>query len=55
MTPSLTTVRLPMVEMGARALTLALGRNATETRTEAFPTEVVRRESTGPPPTAGTA
>lgn len=48
-TPSLTTVRIPMVEMGARALTLALDRSAAGTRTESVPTEIVLRESTGPP------
>lgn len=48
-TPALTTVRLPMVDMGARALVLALDRTSTGTRIEQVPVEVVRRASTGPP------
>jgi LacI family transcriptional regulator len=49
-TPPLTTVRLPMIEMGARALTLALGPRADAPRTERVPVEVIERASTGPPP-----
>jgi LacI family transcriptional regulator len=49
-TPSLSTVRLPMVELGARALTRALEPQGTAPQTERLPAEVVLRESTGPAP-----
>ena len=48
-TPSLTTVRLPLVEMGARALTLALGTHSRGPLVETAPAEVVVRDSAGPP------
>ena len=47
--PRLTTVRVPMAQMGERALRLAL-RSGTDVRTEEVPVEVVVRESSGPPP-----
>jgi LacI family transcriptional regulator len=48
-TPALTTVRLPLVEMGVRALTLALGTHPTgEPLIETAPATLVVRESTGP-------
>ncbi|MBC8077245.1 MAG: substrate-binding domain-containing protein, partial [Chloroflexales bacterium] len=47
-TPTLSTVRVPMVAMGARALTLALETQTPELRVEHLPTEVVLRASTGP-------
>jgi LacI family transcriptional regulator len=50
-TPSLTTVRLPLADMGARAMSLALDATAgSEPRVERAEVEVVRRESSGPPP-----
>jgi LacI family transcriptional regulator len=50
-TPALTTVRLPLEEIGAWALTLALdtGRDA-RSRVETVDAELVVRESAGPPP-----
>lgn len=51
-TPALTTIRLPLAEMGARAMTLAL-RPPDEhdgPRTERVDAELVRRDSVGPPP-----
>jgi LacI family transcriptional regulator len=49
-TPPLTTVRLPLVEMGARALTLALGEHPPGAATvETTPAELVVRGSTAPP------
>ncbi|RKN47879.1 LacI family DNA-binding transcriptional regulator [Micromonospora endolithica] len=54
-TPALTTVRLPLVEMGARAMALALDPGAGGPRVEVLAAEVVRRDSTGPAPDAGTA
>jgi LacI family transcriptional regulator len=47
-TPSLTTVRVPMVEMGARALALALEPGSHPLRVEQMPTSLVIRASTGP-------
>ncbi len=48
-TPALTTVRVPMSQLGAEALALAL--SAEETlRTVYLPTEVIIRQSTAPPP-----
>ena len=49
-TPALTTVRLPLADMGARAMTLALEQPARAPRVEKATAEVVRRESSGPPP-----
>jgi LacI family transcriptional regulator len=50
-TPALTTVRLPLVEMGVRALTLALGTHPTgQPLIETAPASVVVRASAGPPP-----
>jgi LacI family transcriptional regulator len=52
-TPALTTVRLPLVEMGARALTLALGTHPSGERlVEPAAATVVVRDSAGPPPAA---
>jgi len=45
--PALTTVRVPMIEMGARAMTLALEPSDAELRIEHLPTEVIVRASTG--------
>jgi LacI family transcriptional regulator len=47
-TPGLTTVRVPMLQMGARALALALEPRDGGLRTEHLPTELVLRDSTGP-------
>jgi LacI family transcriptional regulator len=46
--PALTTVRVPMVEMGARALALAVEPRGGEIRVEHLPTQLVLRDSTGP-------
>jgi LacI family transcriptional regulator len=46
-TPALTTVRLPLAEIGARAMTLALDRGGPP-RIEEIGCEIVRRGSTGP-------
>ncbi|MGW4500292.1 LacI family DNA-binding transcriptional regulator [Micromonospora sp. NPDC004336] len=51
-TPALTTVRLPLVEMGARAMSLALDPGAPSPRVEVLPAEVIRRDSAGPAPEA---
>jgi LacI family transcriptional regulator len=48
-TPPLTTVRLPLAEMGARAMALALDHTGPNPRTERVAAEVVRRESSAPP------
>lgn len=50
LSPALSTVRVPMAEMGARALALALQPRADRLRIEHLPTQVVLRESTGPAP-----
>ncbi|OKI62417.1 LacI family DNA-binding transcriptional regulator [Micromonospora sp. CB01531] len=50
-TPTLTTVRLPLAELGARAMTLALDPDADGDRIETLPAELVRRDSLGPAPT----
>ncbi|MEV0428851.1 LacI family DNA-binding transcriptional regulator [Micromonospora sp. NPDC049836] len=50
-TPALTTVRLPLAELGARAMTLALEAADGRDRVETLPAELVRRDSLGPPPT----
>jgi LacI family transcriptional regulator len=47
-TPALTTVRLPLTEMGARAMTLVLDENRTEARVEQVGAQLVPRESTFP-------
>ncbi len=52
-TPALTTVRLPLVDMGARAMTLALDPGSGQPRVELLPAEVIRRDSTGPAPGGG--
>ncbi len=46
-TPTLSTVHVPMVEMGAHAMALALTPHESEWRVEHLPTQVVLRESTG--------
>ena len=50
-TPALTTIRLPLAEIGARAMTLALGdwEEAGTPRQETVAAELVLRESAGPP------
>jgi LacI family transcriptional regulator len=48
-TPALTTVRLPLAEMGARAMAIALEADGDERRVERIPAELVRRASTAPP------
>jgi LacI family transcriptional regulator len=45
-TPALSTVRVPMVELGVRAMTLALEPHEYELRVEHLPTEVILRDST---------
>jgi len=47
-TPTLTSVRLPLAEMGARAMALALAGASGEPRVERIGAELVRRDSTGP-------
>lgn len=47
--PRLTTVRIPMAELGERALRLALGPGDRDIGTEQVPAEVIVRESSGPP------
>ncbi|WP_210438834.1 LacI family DNA-binding transcriptional regulator [Nocardioides xinjiangensis] len=48
--PSLTTVRLPMGEMGEQALVLALKKPGTRPRRRHVDAELVVRDSSGPPP-----
>jgi LacI family transcriptional regulator len=48
-TPALTTVRLPLADMGARAMTLALDQPAKAPRVEKAAAEVIRRESAAAP------
>lgn len=50
--PPLTTVRLDMAELGAKAMELALGPPADAPRVERLPAELVRRASTGHAPPA---
>ncbi|SBT42408.1 LacI family DNA-binding transcriptional regulator [Micromonospora auratinigra] len=50
-TPALTTVRLPLAELGARAMALALDPAAGRDRVETLPAELVHRDSLGPAPT----
>src|SRR5262249_22034795 len=45
-TPSLTSVHLPLTEMGARAMQLALGEPGDGPRTERVDAELIQREST---------
>jgi len=47
--PALTTVHFPLVEMGARALRLALEPAGDELRVEHVAARVIVRESTRPP------
>jgi LacI family transcriptional regulator len=47
-TPALSTVRVPMVELGTRAIELALEPRESELRVDHLPTEVLLRASTGP-------
>lgn len=49
-TPALTTVRLPLAELGARAMTLALDAPGGRDRVETLPAELVHRDSLGPAP-----
>jgi LacI family transcriptional regulator len=49
LTPALTTVRLPLVDMGARAMSLALEPADGRPRIELAAAVVVRRDSTAPP------
>lgn len=49
-TPALTTVRLPLEEIGRRALLLALGDASASPRSLAVPSRLVVRASTAPPP-----
>jgi LacI family transcriptional regulator len=49
--PTLTTVRIPLAEMGALAVSLALEPPSDELRVRHIRAEVVLRESTAPPPT----
>jgi LacI family transcriptional regulator len=48
LTPALTTVRVPMAEMGARAMTLALNGDGAELKVEHLPTELILRASAVP-------
>ncbi|NMO51617.1 LacI family transcriptional regulator [Actinoplanes sp. TBRC 11911] len=48
-TPALTSVRLPLTELGERAMSLALGTPSDGPRVEKVAAELVRRESTWPP------
>jgi LacI family transcriptional regulator len=50
-TPSLTSVRLPLTELGERAMRLALGEAADQPRVEHVAAELVRRDSTWELPT----
>jgi LacI family transcriptional regulator len=50
--PALTTVRVPMAELGARALALTLGEEHTDLRVEHLPCELVVRASTAAAPPA---
>jgi LacI family transcriptional regulator len=47
--PAISTVRVPMAEMGARAMELALTPAGGDVRIEHMPTELVLRASTAPP------
>ncbi|RIV37453.1 LacI family DNA-binding transcriptional regulator [Micromonospora radicis] len=47
-TPALTTVRLPLVELGTRAMALALDAGSAKPRVESLAAELVRRDSSAP-------
>jgi LacI family transcriptional regulator len=47
-TPTLTSVRLPLTEIGARAMELALGEPGDGPRLERVDAELIRRDSTWP-------
>ncbi|MFD0581403.1 substrate-binding domain-containing protein [Dactylosporangium darangshiense] len=47
-TPPLTTVRLPLTEMGARAMSLALDTDGDAARIEPAPATLIRRASSQP-------
>ena len=49
-TPALTTVRVPMAEMGQRAFELTLESARSELRIEHLPCDLIPRASTAPPP-----
>ena len=49
-TPALTTVRLPMNDMGAEAVRLTLKVRSRRSRRRPLPADVIVRASTGPPP-----
>ncbi|MFF0152774.1 LacI family DNA-binding transcriptional regulator [Micromonospora sp. NPDC005203] len=51
-TPALTTVRLPLVDLGVRAMSLVLGAEVPAPRVEVLPAELVRRDTAGPVPPA---
>lgn len=51
LTPALTTVHVPMAELGERTVQLALGPHDTPFQADHLPTEVVIRASTAPPAT----
>ena len=53
--PGLTTVRVPMREMGRRCMALAMSGGRRTPRHETLPVELVERESVGSPRTAGRA
>jgi len=50
--PALTTVHLPLVEMGERAIALAIEPRTDELRVEHIPARVMLRESTAAPQAA---
>ena len=50
LSPGLTTIRLPMADMGARALALALKEPGSRPRKQRVPAELVVRGSSGPAP-----
>jgi LacI family transcriptional regulator len=52
-TPALTTVRVPMVEMGRQAMRLAVGAEDGEEHVVRLPTELVARASVAPPRAGG--
>ncbi|MFG2049118.1 LacI family DNA-binding transcriptional regulator [Micromonospora sp. NPDC048935] len=54
-TPALTTVRLPLVDMGVRAMSLVLAAEVPTPRVEVLPAELIRRDTAGPVPTAARA
>ena len=45
-TPALSTIRIPLSELGARAMTIALGAPSSQLTIEHFPSELVLRDST---------